>query len=150
MSANCCARCVKWLCNGSITLYVKLWFAHAPGLSGTCFPLPISKKTASKISLHAPRHVRDVRAVMHVGIANPRWRGKRSRHSRRMHKSQFYVSGKRPMLWTTQAPVSYHKLHFTIPYDTLARIYLVIYITITTIDWEAMLNIPWVKINIFW
>ena len=26
-----------------------------------------------------------------------RWRGKRSRHSRLMRKSQFYVSGKRPM-----------------------------------------------------
>ena len=36
---------------------------------------------------------------MHVGIANPRWRGKRSRHSRRMRNPQFYVSGKRPMLY---------------------------------------------------
>ena len=35
--------------------------------------------------------------MMHAGIANPRWRGKRSRHSRRMHNPQFYVSGKRPM-----------------------------------------------------
>ena len=34
---------------------------------------------------------------MHVGIANMRWRGKRSRHSRRMRNPQFYVSGKRPM-----------------------------------------------------
>ena len=34
---------------------------------------------------------------MHVGIANPRWRGKRSRQSRRMRNPQFYVSGKRPM-----------------------------------------------------
>ena len=33
----------------------------------------------------------------HVGIANVRWQGKRSRHSRRMHNTQFYVSGKRPM-----------------------------------------------------
>ena len=41
--------------------------------------------------------VRDAHAVMHAGIANPRWRGKRSRHSRRMSKSQFDVSGKRPM-----------------------------------------------------
>ena len=32
------------------------------------------------------------RAVMHVGIANPRWRGNRSRHSRRMRNPQFYVS----------------------------------------------------------
>ena len=37
------------------------------------------------------------RAVMHVGIANPRWRGKRSRHSWRMRNPTFYVSGKRLM-----------------------------------------------------
>ena len=45
------------------------------------------------------------RAVMHIGIANPRWRGKRSRHSRRMCNPQFYVSSKRPMetnLFTTK------------------------------------------------
>ena len=35
--------------------------------------------------------------VMHVGIANPWWRGKRSRHSWRMRNPQFYVSGKRPI-----------------------------------------------------
>ena len=37
------------------------------------------------------------RAVMHVGIVNPRWRGKRSRHSRRMRNPHFHVSGKRSM-----------------------------------------------------
>ena len=37
------------------------------------------------------------RAAMHVGIAKPRWRGKRSRHSRRMRNSQYCVSVKRPM-----------------------------------------------------
>ena len=41
-------------------------------------------------------HVRHTRAVMHVGIANPHWRGKRSRYSRRIRNPQFYVSGKRP------------------------------------------------------
>ena len=46
---------------------------------------------------HASRHVRHARAVMHVEIANPRWRGKRSRHSRRMRNPQFCVSGKRPI-----------------------------------------------------
>ena len=34
---------------------------------------------------------------MYVGIADPRWRGKLSRHSRRMRNRQFYVSGKRPI-----------------------------------------------------
>ena len=50
-------------------------------------------------SRHASRHVRHARAVMHVGITIPRWRGKRSRHSRRMRNPQCYVSGKRPMSW---------------------------------------------------
>ena len=36
-------------------------------------------------------------AMMHVGIPNPQWRRKRSRHSQRMHNSQFYVSCKRPI-----------------------------------------------------
>ena len=39
---------------------------------------------------------------MHVEIANPLWRGKRSRHSPRMRNPQFFVSGKRPM--GTQIP----------------------------------------------
>ena len=34
---------------------------------------------------------------MHVAVTNPRWRGKRSRHSRRMRNPRFYVSGKRPI-----------------------------------------------------
>ena len=53
------------------------------GNAGNVFPPPTSKETA--------------RAVMHVGIANRRWRGKRSRHSQRMRNSQFYVSSKRPI-----------------------------------------------------
>ena len=42
--------------------------------------------------------MRDARVVMHVRIANPRWRGKRSPHSRRMHNPLFYVCGKRPII----------------------------------------------------
>ena len=38
---------------------------------------------------------------MHAGITKSPWRRKRSRHSRRMRISQFYVSGKRPMTVTT-------------------------------------------------
>ena len=43
--------------------------------------------------------MRHARASMHVGIANPRWRGKRSRHSWRMRNLQYYVCGKRPVLY---------------------------------------------------
>ena len=42
-------------------------------------------------------------AVMHVGIANPQWRGKRSLHTWRMRNLQYYVSGKRPMEWIQQS-----------------------------------------------
>ena len=42
----------------------------------TFSPTPTSKETTSYRSRHASRHVRDARAVMHVGIANAKWRGK--------------------------------------------------------------------------
>ena len=83
---------------GPLTRYVKLRVAHAPGMPRTFLPTPNSKETASWRSRHASRHVRDARAVMHVGIANPRWLGKRSRHSRRMRNPQ-YIFGNRPMAW---------------------------------------------------
>ena len=38
---------------------------------------------------------------MHVRIANPQWREKRSRHSRHVRNQQFYVSGKRPIAGAT-------------------------------------------------
>ena len=70
--------------HGPLTRYVKLRVAHAPGMSGTFCPPSTSREIASWRSRHALRHVRHARAVMHVGIANPRWREKRSRHFRRM------------------------------------------------------------------
>ena len=62
------------------------------------FPGPTSNETTSSRSRHASRHAHDSRAVMHVGIANPPWREKSSRHSRHMHNPQLHVSGKRPIL----------------------------------------------------
>ena len=67
-------------------------------------PPPISKETASWRSRHASRHVRDARAVMHVGIAHPRWRGKRSRHSRRMRTHNFAYLARGP--WTLNPQTS--------------------------------------------
>ena len=89
----------KWLLrpHGLLTWFVKLGVAQTSGIPGTFSPPSTSKETASSRFRHASRHVRGARVVMHVGIANQRWRGKRSRHSRRMRNPQFYVSGKRPM-----------------------------------------------------
>ena len=86
--------------HGPLTRNTKLRVAHAPGMSGMFSPPPTSKETASQRSRHASRHVHHARAVMHVGIAKPRWRWKRPRHSRCMRNWQFYVSGKRPMMHT--------------------------------------------------
>ena len=83
---------------------VKVRVSHAPGMSGTFSPPPTSKETAGYRSRLASRHVRHARALMHVMIANPRWRGIRSQHTRRMRNPHFNVSGKRPMeasLWNT-------------------------------------------------
>ena len=74
-----------------------MWIAHASGMPKTFSPHPISNEAASERFRHASGHVRHTRAVMHVGIANPRWRRKRSRHSRRMRNPLFYVPGKRPI-----------------------------------------------------
>ena len=81
--------------HGPLTRYAELRAAHASGMPGMFSPPPTSKETASWRFRHASRHVRHARAVMHVGIANPQWHGKRSRHSRRIRNSQLYVSGKR-------------------------------------------------------
>ena len=75
--------------HGALTRYAKLRVAHAPGMPGTFSLPPTSKETAGQRSRHVSRHVREARAVMHVGIANPRWRGKRSRYSRRMRNPIF-------------------------------------------------------------
>ena len=80
-----------------VAVYVKLLVALGPGMAGTFFPATDLKEITRSRSRHASRHVRHARAALHVGIANPRWRGRRSRHSRRMPNPQFYVSGERPV-----------------------------------------------------
>ena len=52
----------------------KMWVANAPRMTGTFSLPPTSKETASYRSRHASGYVRHERVVMHVGIADPRWR----------------------------------------------------------------------------
>ena len=42
-------------------------------------------------SMHASRYVRHASVVMHVGIADPRWQGKRSRHSWRVRNFSIFL-----------------------------------------------------------
>ena len=76
--------------------------SHAPGMPGT-FP-----------GMH---HVPScMPGSLTSDFLRSRWRGKRSRHSRRMLNLQFYVSGKRPMAnWRSQGPVSVEQYIIRVP-----------------------------------
>ena len=80
--------------------YVKLRVVHAlekPGMFS-------SPPQISDPDMHHGTCVRHVPWCMPgsltIGFRWSRRRGKRSRHSRRMRKPQFCVSGKRPIIWT--------------------------------------------------
>ena len=83
--------------HGPLTRYVKLQVAHAPGMPGTFSPPP----RVSDPDMHHGTCVTHVPWCMlgslTCGFLWSRWRGKRSRHSRRMRNPQFYLSGKRPI-----------------------------------------------------
>ena len=82
---------------GPLTTYVKLWFAHVPGMPGT-FSQP---RRVSDPDIHHGTCVTHVPWCMPGSLTSGflwSWRpGKRSRHSRRMRNLKFYISGKRPI-----------------------------------------------------
>ena len=99
-------------CRGPLARSVKLRAAHAPGMPGTFSPPP----QVSDLDMHHGTCV-TARAVMHAGIANPRFplkavAGKRSRHSWRMRNPQFCVSGKRPIAIMTEP----NQIKFRLPH----------------------------------
>ena len=102
------------LSHGPLTRYVQLQGAHAQGMPETFSPPP-------RVSYPAMHHSTCVTHIPWCMLGSLTtcflwswWRGKRSRHSRRMRNPQFYVSGKRPMLWPqlSVAPVQ-HALSYT-------------------------------------
>ena len=92
-------KSLKYECwsHGHRACYVKLRIAHAPGMPGTFFPPP----WVSDPDMHHGTCVTHVSRCMPGSLTNgffwSRWRGKRSRHSRRMSNPHIYVYGKRPM-----------------------------------------------------
>ena len=106
MSLKVCTQLLLWLLfinkaaswNGPLARYVKLRVAHAPRMPGTLSPPP----RVSGPDMHYDTCVTHVPWCMPRSLTSgflwSRWRGIRSRHSRRMRNPQFYVSGKRPML----------------------------------------------------
>ena len=85
---------IRYCLYGPLAIYVKLRVAHAPGT----FPPP---PRVSDPDMHHGTYVTHVPWCMPWSLTKGflwcRWRGKRTRHSRRMRNPQFYVSGKRPI-----------------------------------------------------
>ena len=90
-------RSLMMLLHGPLTRYVRLWVAHAPGMPGTFSRPP----RVSDPDMHHGTCVTHVPWCMPGSLTSGflwiRWRGKRSRHSRRMRNPHFYESGKKPM-----------------------------------------------------
>ena len=84
--------------HGTLTRYVKLRVAHAPGMPGRFAPPP----RVSDPDMHHGTCVTHVPWCMSGSLTSgflwSRWHGKHFRPSRRMHNPQSYVSGKRPMV----------------------------------------------------
>ena len=86
---------------GPLTRYAKLRVAHAPGMPGTFSPPPLVSypdKHYGTCLTHVPWCMP---GSLTSGFLWSRWRGKRFQHSRRMRTPQFCVSGKRPMMTTS-------------------------------------------------
>ena len=119
-----------------IARYVKLRFAHAPGMPGTFFPPP----RVSDPNTHNGTCVTHVPWCIPGSLTScffwSRWQGKRSQHFWCMHNPQFYVSGKRPILLASPCnqpswywiykPVDY--LLFTFLVDVLCGLWCVLII----------------------
>ena len=98
LQVGVCERSSDTYDHGPLARYVKLWVAHSPGISGTFFPPP----RISDPDMHHGTCVTHMPWCMPGSLTSSlfwsRWRGKRSRHSRRMRNSQFGISGKRSMI----------------------------------------------------
>ena len=82
---------------GPFARYVILRVAHAPGMPGTFSPLPRVNNPDMHHGTCVTREPWCMPGSLTNGFLWSRLRGKRSRHSRRMRNSQFYVSDKRSM-----------------------------------------------------
>ena len=78
--------------HGPLTRYVKLRVAHASGMPGT-FPPAAEFKGNRELAIPVCITAR----AMHVRIAYPRWRGKRSRYSRRIRTRNLRYLARGPL-----------------------------------------------------
>ena len=79
-------------------MYVILRVAHATGMPGTFSPPPRVSDPDMDHGTCVTHVPWSMPGSLTSGFLWSRWRGKRSRHFRRMRNPQFCVSGKRPMV----------------------------------------------------
>ena len=82
--------------HGPLDRYVKLRVVHAPGMPGKLSPPPWVSHPDLQNGTCVTHVLGCMPGSLTSGFLWSRWRGKRSRHSRRMRNKHFYVSGKRP------------------------------------------------------
>ena len=102
-------RALLLLYHETLARYGKLWVAHIRRECRERFPCQrgLAIPTCITCVTHVPWCMQ---GSLTSGFIWSRWRGKRSRHSRRMRNPQFCVSGKRPILnvGTVKPDQSYH------------------------------------------
>ena len=81
--------------HGPLARYVKLRVTHAPGMPGTLSPTTRVSDPDMHYGTCVTHVPRCMPGSLTTGFLWCRWRGKRSRHSRRMRNQQFCASGKR-------------------------------------------------------
>ena len=90
---------VSFLSSHSSMLWASYQIRKIAGCAGNVLPRGrLQRKPLVSDPGMQSLHVRDARAVMHVGIAYPWWRGKRSRHSRRMRTRNFTYLARGPLI----------------------------------------------------
>ena len=125
-----CGTGGRWV-HGPFTRYVTLQVELVPGISGTFSPHP----RFGDPDMHHGTCVTHVSwcisGSLISGFLLNQWRGKRSRHSRRMRKPQFYVSGKRPMVESAWIILSFMFLPSGITHANTSKNYIIWLLTTT-------------------
>ena len=122
---------------GTLTRYIKLRVAHAPGMPGTFSPPP----RVSDPDMHhgtCGTHVPwCMPGSLTSGFLWSRWRGKCSRPSRRMRNPPFYVSGKISFsvaIFCSQMKIEWGNRAFKTSFPSYTNTFIVLPRTVLPID----------------
>ena len=99
-----------------------------------------STETSKKICLDFSS-VLSLLMAWNRSVQSGRWHRKRSRHSRCMRNPQFYVSGKRPIIWSTTSITSIIKCAY--PFPKFGNGSVILFHTLLGVLLISWLLMPW-------